>query len=139
MKKQLNIPIEKKALKFLVAFALLFGSYVTSFATPVGPTKDAKSSYISYKGLKDKFLVFTVDYKNEMEQPFQLVIKNEHNDVLYSKSYEAKPLNKDILLTDLPDDSKLTFSIESKKNNYNQTFAIDTNVKTIQEYIVKDL
>lgn len=138
MKKQL-ISIQKKGFAFLVAFALIFSTYATSFATPESRVRDEKASYISYKGLKDNYLVFKVDYKNEMAQPFQLVIKNGQNEVLYSKSFEAKPLNTNILLTEIPDNSKLTFLIQTKKSSFNQTFAIDSKVKTIEEYIVKDL
>src|SRR3954453_6587157 len=139
MTKQLINSIEKKAFTFIVAFTLIFSSYATSFASPASRVKDGKSSYISYTGLKDNFLVFKVDYQNDLAEPFQLVIKNEQNEVLYKKMFEAKPLNTNVLLTELPDNSKLTFTIETKKNSFNQTFTIDTNVKTIQEYVVKGL
>jgi len=139
MKKQLINSIEKKAFTFIVAFTLIFSSYATSFAAPAGRVKDEKSSYISYTGLKDDYLVFKVDYKNETAEPFQLVIKNEQNEVLYNKLFEAKPLDTNVLLTEVPDNSKLTFSIQTRKNNFSQTFAVDAKVKTIQEYIVKGL
>lgn len=139
MTKQLINRIGKKVSVFLVALTLIFGSYATSYASPDGPTKDEKASYVTYNGLKDNFLVFKVDYKNESAQPFQLVIKNEQNEVLYTRLFEAKPLNSNILLTEVPDNSKLTFAIETGKNIYRQTFAIDSKVKTTQEYIVKGL
>lgn len=139
MKKQLVNSIEKKVITFSVALFLLFGSYAKTYANPFASASDDKSSYISYKGPKDDYLVFKVDYKNESAQPFQLIIKNEHNEVLYSKAFEAKPLNTDVLLTELPDNSKLTFSIVTKKDNYSQSFAIDSKVKTIEEYVVKGL
>lgn len=140
MKKQLINSIEKKVFTFLVAFVLLFGSYAKTYASPERPDGDTKSSYITYNGLKDNYyLVFRVDYKNEGAQAFDLVIKNEQSEVLYSKKFDAKPLNSDILLTEVPDGSKLTFSIITKKNKFSQSFAIDTKVKTIAEYVVKGL
>ncbi len=139
MKKQLIHSIEKKAFTFAVAFALIFGSYSKTFAAPYEAATDVKSSYISYKGLKDNYLVFKVEYNNEAAQPFQLVIKNKQNDVLYSKTFDAKPLSTNVLLTEVPNDSKLTFSIVTKKNNYSQSFAIVSRVKTTEEYVVKGL
>lgn len=139
MKKQLINSIQKKVFTLSVAFVLIFGSYAKTIASPVSDASDTKSSYISYKGLKGNYLVFKVDYKNESAQAFQLVIKNEQNEVLYSKAFDAKSLNTNVLLTEVPDDSKLTFSIVTKKNTYSQSFAIDSNVKTIEEYVVKGL
>jgi len=139
MKKQLIHSIEKKVFTFAVAFALIFGSYSKTFAAPYEAATDVKSFYISYKGLKDNYLVFKVEYNNEAAQPFQLVIKNKQNDVLYSKTFDAKPLSTNVLLTEVPDDSKLTFSIVTKKNNYSQSFAIVSRVKTTEEYVVKGL
>ncbi|WP_018615359.1 hypothetical protein [Segetibacter koreensis] len=138
MKKQLIKSIEKKVIIFSLAFVIIFGSYSNTFAAPERPASDA-ASYVSYKGFKGNYLVFKVDYKNEATQPFQLVIKNDHNEVLYSRSFDAKPLNTDVLLTEIPDDVKLTFSIETRKNRISQTFSIDSEVKTTQEYIVKGL
>src|SRR4051812_38951742 len=126
MKKQFINSIAKKAFTFSVALVLIFGSYATASAADNETASEAKSSYVSYKGLKENYLVFKVDYKNEKVQPFQLVIKNEQNDVLYIKNFEAKPLDTDVLLTEVPDNSKLTFSIVSKKDNYSKSFTIDS-------------
>jgi hypothetical protein len=140
MKKQFINSITKKAVAFSLAFALILAGYSNSFASASGPVGETKAAYVTYKGLKDdNHLVFRIDYKNESEQPFQLVIKNDHGDVLYSKAFDAKPLNSNILLTELPDNSKLTFSIVSKTGNYSQSFKIDSKVRTTQEYIVKGL
>ena len=134
MKKQLINSIEKKVFTFLVAFVFFFGSYAKIYASPNG-----ESSYFTYMGLKDNFLVFKVDYKNELVQPFKLVIKNEVNEVLYQKMFDAKPLSTNVLLTEVPDNSKLTFSIVTINNNFSKSFEIDTKVKTTEEYIVKGL
>ncbi len=139
MKKRFMNSIKKKVVTFSLAFILILGSSAKTFAALDQPASSEKSCDISYKGLRDSYLVFKVDYKNEVAQPFQLVIKNEQNDVLYIKTFEAKPLDTNVLLTDVPDDSKLTFSIVSKKNNYSQSFSIVSQVKTIEEYVVKGL
>src|SRR5438067_3378458 len=123
MKKQLIKSIGKKALTFCAIFLLIFGTYAKGFSAPAGPENSEKSSYIKYQGPKDNYLVFKVDYANELAQPFQLVIQNDHNEVLYTKAFDSRPLNTNVLLTEIPDDSKLTFSIVSKASNYRQSFA----------------
>lgn len=138
MKKHFLSAIGKKAFT-LAAFVIIFCSSAKTYALSDTSAGVAKPSYITYQGLKDNYLVFKVDYKNELAKPFQLVIKNEHNDILYKKMFDAKPFSTDILLTEVPDNSKLTFSIETGKNNFSQSFTIDTEVKTTEEYIVKGL
>ena len=139
MKKQLINSIEKKVFTFLVAFVFFFGSYAKIYASPTEPMSKDSAPYFTYTGLRDNFLVFKVDYKNELVQPFKLVIKNEVNEVLYQKMFDAIPLNTNVLLTEVPDDSKLTFSIVTIDNNFSKSFEIDTKVKTTEEYIVKGL
>ncbi len=139
MKKQLINSIEKKALTFSVALMLVFGNYAKSFEVKADSAAKTKSSFISYKGLRNDHLVFEVDYKNELSEPFELIIKNDQNDILYKKAFDAKPLNTDVLLTEVPDGIKLTFSIHTRKNNLNQSFEIDTRIKTTEEYVVKGI
>ena len=139
MKKQLINSIGKKVFTSLVAFAFVFGSYAKTYALPAHSSGDTKSSYVTYNGLKENNLVFKVDYKNELGQPFRLIIKNEHNDVLYRKMFDAKPLNTNVILTEVPDGSKLTFSIETRNNNFSKSFEVSSKIKTIEEYVVKGL
>lgn len=139
MKKQLTNAIEKKAFTLLLAFVTIFCSSVKSYALPDRPSNTAKSAEISYKGLQDKSLVFKVDFKNESAQLFELVIKNDFNDIIYSRKFSAKPLNTDVYLSDVPESCKLSFIIRTGKKDYTQSFEIDTKTKTLQEYLVKGI
>jgi len=98
-----------------------------------------KGAESSYKVLKDKNLVFKIDYKNELSEAFQVVIKNDHNDVIYLKQFDAKPLNATLLFTEVPENCTLSFFIRTGKKEVAQAFKIDTEIKTGQEYIVKGL
>jgi len=137
MKKQLTNAIQKKVFTLLVAFVIVFSSTVTSYALPDRPSKVAKNAEISYKGLQDKSLVFKVDYKNESAQPFELVIKNEFNDIIFAKKFNASPLNTDVYLSDVPESCKLSFTIRSGKKDFTQTFEINTKTKIVEEFLVK--
>src|SRR5947209_8083617 len=114
MKKQSFKAISKKGVSLLLAAIILTAASQQSFALP-NPVS-TKSAEISYKGLKDNKLAFSVNYKNELAQAFQLVIKNEQNEVIFSQQYAAQPLHTTLLFTDIPDKSKLTFLIKPGKN-----------------------
>ncbi len=139
MKKQFTTAIEKKAFTFLVALVIIFSSAANSFALPDRAGNETKAAEITYTGLKDKALVFKVDYKNESSESFQLIIKNEENDVIFARKYEAKPLYTNIILSEAPEDGKLTFVIRTGKRDFSQSFEINTKVKTISEFEVKGL
>jgi len=139
MKKQFTTAIEKKAFTFLVALVILFSTAANSFALTNTVGNETKAAEITYTGLKDKGLVFKVDYKNESAESFQLLIKNDQNDIIFAKKYDAKPLFTNILLSDVPEDGKLTFIIRSAKGDFTQSFEINTKVKTVSEFEVKGL
>ena len=139
MKKQSANATGKMAIAVLASFVFLFSSYSKTYASKDSATNAAKFNAVTYQGLKDKSLVFKVDYKNEMAKPFQLVIKGEENETIYSKSFDAKPLNISILLNEVPENCKLTFEFQSPENNFSQSFQIDTKVTTVEEYVVKGL
>jgi hypothetical protein len=137
MKKQSAGVISKRVLTLTLAAFLLLGSRQNIYALPSDPS--ARSVQIVYQGLQDKKLVFNVNYENESSQPFQLLVKNEENLVLYFKEYEAKPLNTRMLFTDIPENGKLTFIIRTGKKEVAQAFEINTQVKTVEEFIVKGI
>jgi len=136
MKKQI-ISINKKAFTLFFASALLIGSTATSFAFP-DPVA-SKQMEVSYKGVKDKMLVFSVDYKNVPAEAFQLVIRNDQNEILYFKKFDAKAYSFDILLAEVPEACKLTFSIKSDAKEMKESFEINNTTKLVQEYVVKGI
>ena len=137
MQKQFTSAIAKKAITLCAVFMILnAGStrvYASNDRSVVSPVE------ISYKGPKDKLLNFKVDYKNELGKPFQLVIKNEQNEVLYSRRYEAKPLSTEIFLADVPAYCKLTFTIDTEKKQFSESFEITKEIKTVENVLVKGL
>ncbi|HEX8356020.1 MAG TPA: hypothetical protein VF610_01340 [Segetibacter sp.] len=136
MKKQFNA-IQKKAFTFLLAAVIVLSSSATLYALPGVGTGEAKQAEIVYKGIQDKFLVFNIDYKNETNEDFFLIIRNEFSEVLFSRKYDAKPLTTNILLSDIPDDARLTFTIKTGKKEFVQGFRINSSVKLVADYDVK--
>jgi hypothetical protein len=135
MKKQSTNAISKKVFSLFLAASLLCASSQSLYANDTAN----KGAEISYKGLQDKNLVFNINYKNELAEAFELVIKNDHNEVIYLKQFDAKPLNTTLLFTEVPEQCTLSFIIRTGKKEVAQLFEIDTQVKTVQEYVVKGL
>ena len=137
MKKQSTAAISKRAVTLTLAAFLLLGFKSTASLLPDSTT--LKAPEIVYQGLQDKNLVFNVNYINETGEPFQLIVKNEENMVLYFKEYKDKLVNSRILFTEVPENCKLTFSIKTGKREVSQAFEINTRIKTVEEFVVKGL
>lgn len=139
MKKQLINTIKKGVFTIAVAAVVILGSSTGAFALPDKPVNTAKIAEISYKGIEDNMLVFKVNYKNETSDDFILFVRNEYNEIIYSKKFDGKPLNTNVYLADFPQDCKVTLAIKAGQKMYSQSFEINTDVKTVSEYNVSKL
>lgn len=139
MKKQLSNAIGKKVFTILTASVLFIMSASDASALTELSKKVNKPAEITYKGTKDNNLVLKVDYLNELAQPFELQIRNEYRELIYSKKFGAVPLSTDLYFTEIPEDCKLEFAIVTGKEEVSQTFSINTNFKTVKEFAVKEL
>lgn len=137
MKKQLTKAISKKVFTFLFVAFVSCTMSTSLYALP--DTTENKGAEITYKGIVDKKLAFNVNYKNELSQNFQLTIKNDQDQIIYSNQFDAKPFNKTMLFSDFPDNSRLTFLITIGKREFSQAFEINSHVTTVEEYIVKGI
>lgn len=136
MKKQISIKaISKKAFPVLL-FAILS---MTQSAYALPGTSVNKEPEITYKGVSDKKLMFNINFKNEAAQPLHLTIKNEAGEVIYATQFESKPLNKTIVFPEFPESGKLTFVMSAGKKEVAQTFQINAQVKTVEEFTVKGI
>ncbi len=138
MKKHVTT-IQRKAVTLLVASALIFSTATMSYASTDSNQNTVKGVEISYKGVENSLLVFNVDYKNELSKTFQLVVKNDQNEVLFVKKYDAKPLNTSIRLSAPSEKVKISIAIETGKKEFSQSFEIDSKIKTVEEFVVKGI
>ncbi|GEO12076.1 hypothetical protein [Segetibacter aerophilus] len=137
MKKQSTKAVSTKVFTFLFAVLISCGFAQNTYALP--DSTSAKSVEVTYQGLKDKKLAFNVNYKNESAQPFQLTIRNDQDQIIYASKFDGTPLNKTMLFSEFPENSKLTFSIITAKEKIAQSFEINTQVRTVEEFIVKGI
>ena len=132
MKMQSTHAISRKVFSLILA-AVISGLMPQTVSAHPGKTL-GKGVEITYAGTRDKGVIFNVNYKNELSQPFQLTVRNEQNDVLYIEQYGATVLHKSILFSEVPENCKLTFSIVvGRKEFSSQTFEIKSHVKTVEE------
>src|SRR3978361_1280284 len=103
MEKQLTKTVQKKIFAFFVASLVFIGGAQSLSAMPDSTLNAVKGVEISYEGSKDKLLVFKVEYKNEISQDFQLIIRNDLNEIFYAKKFDASPLSSSIYLAELPE------------------------------------
>ncbi|MCW3114068.1 MAG: hypothetical protein JWR18_2464 [Segetibacter sp.] len=137
MKKQLIKAISKRVFTLFFAGFILCSGSQSVFAAD--ESTKSKGVEVTYQGLRDKKLVFNVNYKNELSQPFQLTIKNDQDQIIYIKQFDAKPLNTTMLFSEFPENGKLTFLILSGKKEISQAFEINSEVRTVEELIVKGI
>jgi hypothetical protein len=137
MKKQSTKAISTKVFTFLLAVLVSCTFAQNTYALP--DSTSGKGVEVTFQGLRDKKLVFNVNYKNELAQPFQLTVRNDQDQVIYASKFETAPLNKTMLFSEFPELSKLTFLISTGKEKLAQSFEINTEVKTIEEFIVKEI
>jgi hypothetical protein len=137
MKKQLTSTISKKV------FTILFVAFIScTHSQDLYAFTDStvnKSVEITYQGLHEKKLAFNVNYKNNLSQSFELIIKNDQDQIIYAKHFDGKPLNKTMLFSEYPENCKLTFSILSGRKELSQSFEINSQVRTVEEFIVKGI
>jgi hypothetical protein len=129
--------ISTKVFTFLFAVLVSCTFAQNTYAFP--DSTSGKGVEVTYQGLQDKKLVFHVNYKNELAQPFQLTIRNDQDQIIYATKFESTPLNKTLLFSEFPETSRLTFLITTGKEKIAQSFEINTQVKTVEEFIVKGI
>ncbi|MCW3079972.1 hypothetical protein [Segetibacter sp.] len=137
MKKQSTKAISTKVFTFLFAVLVSCTFAQKTYALPDSTT--VKGVEVTYQGLRDKKLVFIVNYKNDLSQPFQLTVRNDQDQIIYASKFDAAPLNKTMLFSEFPENSKLTFLITAGKEKITQAFQINTQVRTVEEFIVKGI
>jgi hypothetical protein len=130
----------KRKIFTLLALLIIICSGSSQLKAASGKTDNSKEeAQVVYKGVKNELLVFAIEYKNLSKENFAVEIKNDRNEIVYRQNFDAKPLSKNIYLSDVAEKCKLTFSIKSVKKQIDQSFEINHTIKTIEDYDVKEI
>lgn len=91
---------------------------------------------VKHIGNPEGSVVFQVQYDNLAGDKFSLIIKDNDGAIIYQDTYTDKKFDKKFQLPQGEAD-KLQFIIKGTKNNYSQTFEVNTRSRMVEEVVVK--
>ncbi len=100
---------------------------------------DNNQASVQYIGTVDNALIFSVRLDNINGDKFTLVIRDENGHELYSREYNDKNFSRKIKLVKSDDVSRYSFVIKSVNKELEQTYAVSTETKIIDEVVVTKL
>ena len=90
---------------------------------------------IRHLGNTNETMNFQVKYDNESGSKFAVVVRDQENNILFQEFYTEKKFDKKFTLPKV--DDKVVFQIRNLKDNSIQTFEVNTNIRMVEEVIVK--
>jgi len=125
-----------------VSASLLFTSF-ESHATVKPNTIEilsGENTNIQFTGSTTDALLFKVHINNQKGDNFTITIKNRNGDVLFSKSFNDADFQKQfkVLKEDQPSDIYY-FTITSNNKSLEDSYAISTTARTIDDVIINKL
>jgi len=91
---------------------------------------------IRHLGNTTETMNFQVKYDNESGNKFAVVVRDQENNILYQEYYTDKKFDKKFSIPKV-DNSKVIFQFKNVKDNSIQTFEVNTNIRMVEEVIVK--
>ncbi len=123
--------------KFITAAAIIAALSIGAISNAHADEIKENNSAVEYVGAVNENAAFNVKYINASGSDFNLTIKNEIGDVIYSHKYSGKDFRKEILINQIPEDGALvTFIIKGADANFQQSFKINTSAKVTAEVTV---
>lgn len=142
MKKQsVNSIVKRVFLSSVLALVLFVTAQESVYARGSEKKIDSAAANakvsVSFLGSTENGLVFNVKYDNVEGTNFVVAVTDESGEVLYQDYFSDKKFDKKFLLPKDVDAKKISFSIKSDKGaNLNQTFAISTSTKIVEDVVV---
>ena len=103
-------------------------------ATNFDPSKGKVE--VKYAGYFNNDLSFNVKFNNPTGETFTLVVLDENGESLFKSTYSDKKFNKKFVLPK-GENNKLTFVIQSGKENYTEKFNVQISTREVEDVIVK--
>jgi hypothetical protein len=98
-------------------------------------TMAAKVS-VKYIGNSEDGLFFNVKYNNEKGKYFDVVIKDESGETLYSGNFNDKSFDKKFLLPKDHEVSSISIAVNAGKNNFVQNYNVTVKSNTYTDVVV---
>ncbi len=137
MKRTFVKTASKKFMAVTAIAALLSLASFTNANASATAIHKSKPVAVEYAGTVNSSVSFNINYKNETGSAFNLVVKNESGDIIYSHAYNDKNFSKKFVINEVPEDGGIvTFLINGAGANLKQTFNISTTTKTVSDVVV---
>ena len=101
-------------------------------------SSDSKSKVV-FLGSTDNGLLFNVAVKNDNGDKFTLNVKNESGEILFAKEYSDINFDKNFKVIKGENSSRYYFNITSANKNLEQTFAVKTATRLVEDVMVTKL
>ncbi len=142
MKKQsLSIIAKKFFLGNLLVAAIFLSAQNKSLAQnryqtiPLSVSAENKAS-VKYTGSNENSLLFSLQYENSNGKPFVVSITNEYGETVYRNVSKEKLFSKVFELPKEAEYKKLSFSIKADQVNFLESFSINVEIKTTENFVV---
>jgi hypothetical protein len=128
----------KTILNLGFASMFLFGLIPTTLKAQDKDKPDTVA--INYIGMLDEKPLFQIEFDNKEGVAYRVSITDESGETLYSEKFSDKKFSRKFKL-ESPElsQSKLTFTITSEKEKHTQTFVINSNFRTVPDYVITRL
>jgi hypothetical protein len=95
---------------------------------------------IEYIGTLDEKPMFEINFDNKEGIVYRVSITDESGETLYTEKFSDKKFSRKFKL-ESPElsQSRLTFTIKSEKEKHTQVFVIDSNFRTVPDYVITRL
>jgi|SRR5688572_24517365 len=135
MKKQSMLMTTRARNRFF-AFTVTAILLTASASLQAQSTEPVSPVAVRHLGNTTETMNFQVKYDNETGNKFSVIIRDQDNNILFQEYYTDKKFDKKFTLPKV-DNNKVIIQVRNAKDNSLQTFEVNTNVRTVEEVIVK--
>ena len=95
-----------------------------------------KNAVVKYLGQNGDMMMIQVQYDNTTGQKFNVTVKDPEGVTMFTQVFSDKKFDKKFRIPKI-DNDKLTFIIKNVSENNAQTFEVNSNIRTVEEVVVK--
>lgn len=140
MKKPFFHNSSRAILGAFLSLVLIFNvaaAYAQPYRTGEEEPVEGSKVNVSYVGAQDGMYLFAVQFNNLTGDTYNVSVVDGSGTVLFKGNYSDKKFDKKFKLPQGDELNKVSFVIRNLKNNSSFTYAVNTNVRQVEEVIVK--
>jgi hypothetical protein len=118
--------------------AFMFMGIVPAFAQE-GIGEGSTPVSIRYIGKLNDQPVFQIEFDNQNEEYFNVSIRDEEGNILFSEKSKDKKFSRRFQLDKDVNNVKLTFSLRTDKQKQSQVFEVNSNYRVVEDVVVTKL